>query len=165
MINHLEEPELRRTKRRLETVSLPLLPLRGLAVFPNTVLTIDVARERSLAGLQRAITGDMDLFVVAQRDSLVDHPAMEDLYTVGTIVHIKQVMNMPDQSIRVLVEGRSRGILLEVKEEADSQTAEVCALMAEPGSVLTADEKELMRAIRSFAPQAARSRGISASSQ
>lgn len=146
-------------KRLSEAERLPLLPLRGLMVFPNTVLTIDVARDRSIGALQRAMKDDQRVFIVAQRDSLVDYPGMEDLYTVGTVATIKQVVNMPDQSIRVLVEGRTRGMVLNLVDEANSQTVEYFEVPAADRAELTAEEKALMRAIRSFAPQAARSRG------
>ena len=146
-------------KRLSEAERLPLLPLRGLMVFPNTVLTIDVARDRSIGALQRAMKDDQRVFIVAQRDSLVDYPGMEDLYTVGTVATIKQVVNMPDQSIRVLVEGRTRGMVLNLVDEANSQTVEYFEVPAAARAELTAEEKALMRAIRSFAPQAARSRG------
>ena len=103
---------------------LPLLPLRGLTVFPNTVLTIDVARDRSVGALQRAMSEDQRIFIVAQRDSMVDYPQVEDLYTVGTVATVKQVVNMPDQSIRVLVEGRARGLVLNLTDDDNSQRAE-----------------------------------------
>ena len=155
----LEDGELSKPKRSQNNYQLPVLPLRGLCVFPNTVLTLDVARDRSLGALQRALSGDQRLFVVAQRDSLVDHPEIEDLYTVGTVAVIKQVMHMPDQSVRVLVEGRVRGIMLNLKEEENSQTAELLEVLPQLDADPGIDEKALMRAIRSFAPQAARSRG------
>ena len=146
-------------KRPSEILKLPLLPLRGLMVFPNTVLTIDVARGRSIGALQRAMNDDQRVFIVAQRDSMVDCPQVEDLYTVGTVATVKQVMNMPDQSLRVLVEGRSRAVVLNLVEEGGSQSVEYCEMQPVPLVALTAEEKALMGAIRAFAPQAARSRG------
>ena len=143
----------------IENSRLPLLPLRGLVVFPNTVITIDIARDRSIGALQRAIKDEESLFVVAQRDSLVDQPELEDLYSVGVIASVKQVLHLPDQTIRILVEGRKRGILLNVIDEEDSQTAELFEVTGVYDPEMGADEKALMRAIRSFAPQAARSRG------
>ena len=155
----MEDVQLSKSRSTVGNCRLPLLPLRGLMVFPNTVITIDIARDRSIGALQRALKDDQRLFVVAQRDSLVDRPEMEDLYTVGVIAGIKQVMHLPDQTIRILVEGRSRGILLNVTDEADSQTAEIYEVTYAADPEMTADAKAMMRAIRSFAPQAARSRG------
>lgn len=71
---------------------LPLLPLRGLLAFPNTVVTLDVGRGRSVAALESALEGDRQLFVVAQRDAGVDSPHQEDMHTVGTIVGIRQIV-------------------------------------------------------------------------
>ena len=146
------------SKRSAQTSKLPLLPLRGVNVFPNTVLTLDVARDKSIGALQRALKGDQRVFVVAQRDGMIDRPDVEDLYSVGTVASIKQVMNLPDQSVRVLVEGRGRGLLLGLDEGENGQTAEYFEVQS-PQPELTAHEKALMRAIRAFAPQAARSRG------
>ena len=143
----------------IENSRLPLLPLRGLVVFPNTVITIDIARDRSIGALQRAIKDEESLFVVAQRDSLIDQPELEDLYSVGVIASVKQLLHLPDQTIRILVEGRKRGILLNVIDEEDSQTAELFEVTGAYDPEMGDDEKALMRAIRSFAPQAARSRG------
>ena len=139
--------------------SLPLLPLRGLTVFPNTVITIDIARERSLGALRRALTDDQRMFVVTQRDSMVEHPEKSDLHNVGTIVNVKQVMQMPDQSARVLIEGVTRGLLVGVTENDDSQTASLLVLSHPDPEELDDEEKAMMRAIRNFAPVAARSRG------
>ena len=147
-----------------ENYKLPLLPLRGLVVFPNTVLTLDVARDKSLGALQRALKDDQRLFVVAQRDSLVDQPDIEDLYTVGTVSTIKQVVNLPDQSIRVLVEGHTRAILMNLEDMGDCRMAEINEMLPpDPISLanLSVDDRAMIRAIRSFAPQAARARGNS----
>ena len=146
-------------KRPADTYRLPVLPLRGLMVFPNTVITIDIARERSIGALQRALEADQRILVVAQRDSMVERPELEDLYTVGTVAGIKQVMHMPDQSIRLLLEGRVRGIMLNLTEEGNCQFAELFEVLPETALDPSTDEKALMRALRSFAPQAARSRG------
>ena len=108
---------MKRANQRVTKELLPLLPLRGLLVFPYTVVTIDVGRDRSIAALQKAAQGeDQRLFVVAQRDSMVDHPDAKDLYMTGTIVVVKQVMHMPDQTVRVLLEGRQRALLMNVLE-------------------------------------------------
>ncbi|NLD60666.1 MAG: endopeptidase La, partial [Clostridiales bacterium] len=104
---------------------LPLLPLRGLLAFPNTVVTLDVGRGKSVAALESALEGDKRLFVVAQRDAGVELPRLEDMHTVGTIVGIKQVLRMPDDTVRVLVEGQCRAVLLGVEEDGCMQRAEV----------------------------------------
>ena len=139
-----------------ETFQLPLLPLRGLLVFPNTVITIDVARERSVNALQQALQSEQRLFVVAQRDSMTEHPALEDLYTVGTVVSIKQILRLPDQTIRLLLEGQSRALMLNLMDQGDYQIAELLEVSPAMDETLDDEEKALMRAIRSLAPQAVR---------
>ena len=148
---------------------LPLLPLRGLLAFPNTMMTLDVARGRSVAALESALAGDRRLFVVAQRDAGVDAPHLEDMYTVGTVVDIRHVLRMPDDTVRVLVEGECRAILLDVEERGDMQRAEFMPLESDDGAA--ADENSeafirrqaMMRAIRrqTLALVKARGEGIS----
>ena len=98
-------------KRRTEPVSLPMLPLRGLMVFPHMVLHFDVGRKKSIAALEQAMMADQKIFLVAQREIDVDDPGIDDIYHVGTIASIKQVLKLPGDNIRVLVEGRNRAIL------------------------------------------------------
>ena len=153
---------MKRANQRVTKELLPLLPLRGLLVFPYTVVTIDVGRDRSIAALQKAAQGeDQRLFVVAQRDSMVDHPDAKDLYMTGTIVVVKQVMHMPDQTVRVLLEGRQRALLMNVLEEPELQTAEIYPVVRDPEAFTDTEQRAMMRAIRSFAPHAARARGQS----
>ncbi len=141
---------------------MPLLPLRGLLVFPNTVVTVDVARDRSLAALRVATQGeDQRLFAVAQRDALVERPDIESLYTMGTVVVVKQVLNLPDGSARVLLEGRDRAIVLKVFDEAELQSAEIVEISPVTDPYTKPQQRAMMRAIRSLAAQAGRARGQS----
>jgi len=87
---------------------LTLLPLRGVLVFPNMVLHLDVGRERSVTALEQAMVNDGRILLMAQKDARVDEPVREDLYTVGTIAEIKQLIKLPGGTIRVLVEGLHR---------------------------------------------------------
>lgn len=104
-------------KKRMEPVSLPMLPLRGLMIFPHMVLHFDVGRKKSIAALEQAMMGDQRIFLVAQRDMDVDDPTVEDIYHVGTIAAVKQVLKLPGDNIRLLVEGKSRAILRAVTQE------------------------------------------------
>lgn len=145
-----------------ETEKLPLIPLRGMLAFPDTVITIDVAREKSVMALQKALKSeDNRLFVVAQRSSMTENPKMEDVYTVGTIVTIKQVMQLPDHIMRVLIEGRSRALLFNVYEGDTCQYGEILEMHPEIEMPLDAQAKALMKAIRSLAPQVARAQNRS----
>ena len=104
-------------KKRTQPVTLPLLPLRGLMVFPHMVLHFDVGRRKSVAALEHAMLGDQRVFLVAQRDMEVNDPDVGDIYHVGTIAVVKQVLKLPGDNIRVLVEGKSRAILRAVTQE------------------------------------------------
>lgn len=88
-----------------------MLALRGLMVFPHMVLHFDVGRPKSVAALEQAMVQDQRIFLVAQRDDEVDDPGKDDLYKVGTFAKVKQVMNLPGENIRLLVEGEARGVL------------------------------------------------------
>lgn len=87
---------------------LTLLPLRGVLVFPNMVLHLDVGRERSVTALEKAMVSDNRVLLVAQKDARVDEPVEEDLYTLGTVAEIKQMIKLPGGTSRVLVEGLGR---------------------------------------------------------
>ena len=96
---------------------LPLLPLRGLTVFPYMVLHFDVGRARSIAALEAAMLNDQEIFLVTQKDTRIDEPEVDDIFEVGTISKIKQLLKLPGETIRVLVEGLERGRILEFIEE------------------------------------------------
>lgn len=88
--------------------SLPLLPLRGLSIFPYMLLHFDVGREKSIKALEEAMINDQLIFLVTQKDPNTDLPTEEDFYNVGTVSKIKQLLKLPGDTIRVLVEGISR---------------------------------------------------------
>ncbi|MDR1571759.1 MAG: endopeptidase La [Clostridiales Family XIII bacterium] len=88
---------------------MPMIPLRGLAIFPYMVLHFDIGREKSISALEKAMVRNQMIFLVAQRDADTDLPTKEDFYRVGTIAKIKQMLKLPGDAIRVLVEGVSRG--------------------------------------------------------
>ena len=101
-----------------EFVELPMIPLRGLSVFPNMVLHFDIGREKSIHALEKAMVNNQYIFLASQMDENTDLPTPDDFYHIGTVGKIKQMLKLPGDSIRVLVEGLSRGeiedILFEV---------------------------------------------------
>ena len=101
-----------------EFVELPMIPLRGLSVFPNMVLHFDIGREKSINALEKAMVNNQYIFLASQMDENTDLPTPDDFYHIGTVGKIKQMLKLPGDSIRVLVEGLSRGeiedILFEV---------------------------------------------------
>ena len=112
-------------KKVKQTLRLPLIPLRGLMVFPHMVLHFDVGRVKSTAALEKAMVEDQKVFLVAQRDGNVEDPGLEDLCRVGTVALVKQVLNLPGDAIRVLVEGESRAMIQSVIQEEPCWIADV----------------------------------------
>jgi len=97
-----------------EFVELPMIPLRGLSVFPNMVLHFDIGREKSINALEKAMVNNQHVFLASQMDENTDLPTPEDFYHIGTIGKIKQMLKLPGDSIRVLVEGLCRGQIEDV---------------------------------------------------
>ena len=96
--------------------TLPLVALRGLTIMPGMVLNFDVIRKRSAEAIQEAMINDQEMFVVSQRSIDTENPNKEDLYEVGTLVKIKQMMKLPKNRIRVLVSGEKRVRLLSIEK-------------------------------------------------
>jgi ATP-dependent Lon protease len=88
---------------------VPLLPLRGLVVFPTTVMHLDVGRDKSVQALERAMMNENYIFLSAQKEVSIDEPTEEEIYKMGTLAHVKQMLKLPNGTIRVLVEGLHRG--------------------------------------------------------
>ena len=97
-----------------EFMDLPMIPLRGLSVFPNMVLHFDIGREKSINALEKAMVNNQYIFLASQIDENTDLPTPDDFYHIGTIGKIKQMLKLPGDSIRVLVEGLHRGEIEEV---------------------------------------------------
>ncbi|WP_456273847.1 endopeptidase La [Bacillus sp. AK031] len=89
-------------------ITLPLLPLRGLLVYPTMVLHLDVGRDRSVQALEKAMVDDQYIFLTTQKDMNIDEPGVDDFYEMGTLTKVKQMLKLPNGTIRVLVEGIQR---------------------------------------------------------
>ncbi len=113
-----------------EAVVMPALALRGLTVFPQLTLHFDVGREPSIKALEAAMAENRTIFLVTQRDVTVENPQGKDLYTVGTIADVKQILRLPENGVRVMVEGHSRGRMLRLVDAEPYLTAEVEILPA-----------------------------------
>ena len=94
---------------------LPLIPLRGLAIFPYMILNFDVGREMSLKALDASMQNEDLIFLTSQKAAETDEPTEEDFYHVGTVCKVKQMIKLPGDTVRVLVEGISRGKIKEVE--------------------------------------------------
>ncbi len=133
-----------RNEKKEPIEQLPLLPLRGALTYPNMVLRIDVGRDKSVAALAKAMAGDHRMLVVAQRNASEDDPHIEDMYGVGTIVKVKQMVHGPDDTMRVLLEGQSRALLLDILEQGEFQLG----LVKSFDSLVKDDDLKIMAHLR-----------------
>ncbi len=118
-------PEIIDQTMPTEAVTLPVLPLRDIVIFPYMVAPLFVGRPQSIGALEKASADDKYIFLVSQKDSKVDSPTEEDLYQVGTIGKVSQLLKLPDGTVKVLVEGCWRARMLNFQPGEDLQTAEV----------------------------------------
>ncbi|MDO6846910.1 endopeptidase La [Priestia megaterium] len=102
-----------------EKLTMPLLPLRGLIVYPTMVLHLDVGRDKSVQALEKAMMDDHLVCLVSQKDMGIDEPTKEDLYRTGTLAKIKQMLKLPNGTMRVLVEGLNRVTVTEFEESEE----------------------------------------------
>lgn len=127
------------TKKKEHTV--PLLPLRGLLVYPTMVLHLDVGRDHSVQALEEAMMNDHLIFLTTQKDEAIDEPVQDDLFQVGTLTKVKQMLKLPNGTIRVLVEGLDRAkiekfydmdryyaVSLQILKQSEEKDAETEAL-------------------------------------
>jgi ATP-dependent Lon protease len=109
----------------------PLLPLRDIVVFPGQVVPLFVGRAKSVAALEEAMAGSKDIFLLAQLDPGCDDPDRDDLYDIGVVAQVLQLLKLPDGTVRVLVEGTQRARLEEVRDEREMAVAAVEPIDAE----------------------------------
>ncbi|WMN60442.1 endopeptidase La [Pseudoalteromonas xiamenensis] len=100
------------TLERTDRVEIPVLALRDVVVYPHMVIPLFVGREKSIRCLEAAMDADKQIFLVAQKDATVDDPAVEDLYSMGTVATVLQLLKLPDGTVKVLVEGNQRAKLV-----------------------------------------------------
>ena len=123
-------------------MTIPVLALRGLTVFPQLMLHFDVGRAASIQALEEAMGENREIFLVTQRDLTVENPAQRDLYAIGTNADVKQILRLPENGGRVMVEGRSRGRLLRLAGTEPYLTAEVAYLDEPPAAKGTSPRTE-----------------------
>ena len=123
----------------------PLLPLRDIVVFPGMVVPLFVGRDKSVAALEAAMEGSKDIFLLAQLDPGCDDPEVDDLYDIGVVAQVLQLLKLPDGTVRVLVEGTARAKLEKLLPEGDFIVAEVA--VAEPETVSGNEITAMMRSV------------------
>ncbi|HHW62293.1 MAG TPA: AAA family ATPase, partial [Syntrophomonadaceae bacterium] len=104
---------------------LPLLPLRGVLVFPYTVIHLDVGRKKSINAIEEAMLDSKEIFLVTQKEASTDDPGERDIYSVGTVAEIKQILKMPGGAMRVLVEGLHRATINSYFDEGEIVRVEI----------------------------------------
>ncbi|MGO2132600.1 MAG: LON peptidase substrate-binding domain-containing protein, partial [Halomonas sp.] len=116
-----------------KTLSLPLLPLRDVVVYPQMVIPLFVGREKSIQALDAAMEGDKRVLLVAQREASEDEPDNQDLFSIGTVAEIMQLLKLPDGTVKVLIEGESRADIRHIiHAENDYSRADVVLRESEP---------------------------------
>ncbi|MBU0556802.1 MAG: endopeptidase La [Alphaproteobacteria bacterium] len=126
-------------------LDLPLLPLRDIVVFPQMIVPLFVGRDKSVTALEKAMSGDKDIFLVAQLDPSEDDPDREALYDMGVIASIVQMLKLPDGNVRVLVEGKQRASLTSLTDAEDHVVATVSPL--EDVAVSGTEVEAMMRSV------------------
>lgn len=121
-----------------DRILMPCIPLRGLSIFPRTILHFDIGREKSIKALESAMNGDKLLFVTSQKDENILIPTPDDYYQVGTVVKVKQMLKIQGDAVRVLVDGQYRATLEEIVTEEPFIQAAV-----EEAEIIPADNTEL----------------------
>ena len=133
-----------------EIRTLPMLPLRGLSVFPAMLLSFDVERNASVAALDAAVRGDHLIFLAAQKDVATDVPEEKDIYHVGTVCRVRQQLRQPHSSCRVMVEGLYRAEAISMDTEGKVYSAQVTRLDDKPEKVSAVRKEALVRSCLSL---------------
>ncbi|MEC3884556.1 endopeptidase La [Halobacillus sp. HZG1] len=124
---------------------IPLLPLRGLLVYPSMVLHLDVGREKSVQALEQSMMDDNEILLVSQKEVNIDEPSKDDLYEIGTIARVKQMVKLPNGTNRVLVEGLYRAHVDQLVDDEDFYYANITKI--EDEHVGENEEEALMRTL------------------
>ena len=114
-----------------EMKHIPAVALRGMTILPAMIVHFDISREMSIKAVEQAMLSDQKLFVVTQKDPEVSEPVLDDLYRIGTIVEIKQVIKMPKNILRVLAEGIQRAELVDISDNPEYLDADVLTFVEE----------------------------------
>jgi ATP-dependent Lon protease len=125
-----------------DVTTLPLLPLRDVVVFPHMVIPLFVGRPKSIKALDVAMDAGKHILLVAQKQASKDDPTAEDLYDIGSVATVLQMLKLPDGTVKVLVEGTQRARIQSIEELGEYLAAEAQPIAGEPG---TAHEVEAMR--------------------
>ena len=127
---------------QVQTLRLPAIAMRGLVMFPKMVLHFDVARKKSILALNQAMQGNQKIFLVTQKNTRVENPGKDDLYTVGVVAKVKQILKAQSEVMRVVVEGQYRARMCELVKDTpfyEVMCEELPMLPVEQGKQVTID--------------------------
>ena len=110
---------MRTSEKKAPLTSYPLLPLRGILVFPTMIIHLDVGRDKSIRALETAMLNDRVIMLATQKEAQTDNPCLDDIFAMGTVMHIKQLLKLPGGTIRILVEGLRRAKIQEFDDSGD----------------------------------------------
>ena len=128
--------------------TLPAVALRGLTILPGMVIHFDLNRDKSIAAVEQAMLSDQKLLVVTQKNAGEEEPTFEDVYDVGTVVVIRQVTKLPEHTLRVLVEGKSRAVLYRFTRDYDYIMAEMSYENDDMTDVSAVEEEAMTRTVK-----------------
>lgn len=126
-----------------ETIVIPLLPLRGILVYPTMVLHLDVGRNKSVQALENVMVNDHNILLATQREIAIDEPTEKEIFSIGTLAKVKQMLKLPNGTIRVLVEGLQRARVERFLENEDFFAVEITLI--EDETIGDVEEQALMR--------------------
>ncbi len=129
---------------------LPAIALRGTTILPDMIVHFDVSRERSVKAIEAAMLHDQTIFLVTQKDPEIETPGIEELYKVGTVAYIKQVVKLPHNLLRVLVEGKTRAELLSIEAEEPYLRAEITGFESDAQNYSEPVREAMYRSIRTL---------------
>lgn len=131
-----------------ETMILPVVALRGITVLPDMIVHFDITREKSVQAIEYAMNNNQQVFLVAQMDSQADDPGVKDLYSIGVIAEIKQVLKLPSKALRVMAEGIKRARLLELGTEEKYMTGKILEYPESKGSYNPQEKEAMFRTLK-----------------
>ena len=130
------------------TKTLPAVALRGMTILPGMVVHFDVSRERSMKAIERAMLKEEEVFLVTQKDPDTEEPAGKDLFSIGLVASIRQVIKLPNNILRILVEGKERAELLYLEDEGEFLEAEVRFFDPMEGKPSPLEEEAMLRSMK-----------------
>ena len=131
-----------------QRLNLPMVPLRGLTIMPGMIVHFDVSRDSSIQAVQEAMAEEQKIFLVSQKSIETEKPTQEDVFEIGTIATVKQIMKLPKQIMRVLVEGEVRGRLINMSDDAPYLQAEVEIIEDDEAMPETLDDQAMLRGLK-----------------